>query len=84
MCNIRDDKCKNCQFFSLHRAFCPSATRVLCAVLCTAHSTRVALGHAATPPNNNFTEYFRINIILVRLNCKLADDGRRPKHAAAI
>ena len=40
--------------------------------------------HAATPPHNklrrNFTECFNINIILARLNSKLSDDGRRPKH----
>ena len=30
------------------------------------------------------TEYFNINITLVRLNCKLPDDGRRPKHVGAI
>ena len=44
--------------------------------------------HAATPPHNklgrNLTECFNINITLARLNCKLPDDGRRPKHAGAI
>jgi len=37
-----------------------------------------------TPPNNNLTECLNINITLARLNCKLPDDGRRPKHAGAI
>ena len=62
---------------------------VLCrAVLCTAHNTHAILGHAATQPHNklqrNLTECFNINIILARLNCKLPDEGRRPKHVAAI
>ena len=43
---------------------------------------------AATPPHNklqhNLTECFNINITLARLNCKLPDDGRRPKHVGAI
>ena len=30
------------------------------------------------------TECFNINITLARLNCKLPDDGRRPKHVGAI
>jgi len=51
--------------------------------LCTAHSTHVTLGHAATPPNNNFTECLNINITLTRLSCKLPYDGRRPKHVGA-
>ena len=54
------------------------------AVLRTAHGTHVTLGHAATPPNNNFIECLNINITLARLNCKLPDDGRRRKHVAAI
>jgi len=33
--------------------------------------------------HRNFTEYFYINITLARLNCKLPDDGRRPKHVEA-
>ena len=61
---------------------------VLCALQSTAHSTHAILGHAATPPNNtsrrNFTVCFNINIILARLNCKLPDDGHRPKHVGAI
>ena len=65
-------------------AACPSVTCVLCAVLCTAHSTHVTLGHAATPPNNKLTECLNINKTLARLNCKLPDDGRRPKYAEAI
>ena len=60
---------------------------VLCAVLCTAHNTHATLEHAATPPHNklqhNFTECFNINITLARLNCKLPDDGHRPKHVEA-
>ena len=56
-------------------AACPSIT-------CVLHSTHVTLGHAATPPNNNFTEGLNIDITLVRLNCKLPDDDRRPKHVA--
>ena len=56
--------------------------------LCTAHNTPAILGHAATPPHNkwrrNLTECFNINITSARLNCKLSDDGRRPKHVAAI
>ena len=63
---------------------CPSVTCVLCTVLCKENSTRAILGHAATPPNNNLTECFNINITLARLNCKLPDDGRRPKHVGAI
>ena len=34
--------------------------------------------------HSNFTECFNINITLARLICKLPDDGRRPKHIAAI
>ena len=52
--------------------------------LFTAYSTHVTLGHAATPPNNNVTECLNINITLARLNCKLLDDGHRPKHVGAI
>ena len=33
---------------------------------------------------SNLTECFNINITLARLNCKLPDDGRRPKHVGAI
>ena len=51
---------------------------VLCAVQSTAHNT----------PHNklrcNLTECFNINITLVRLNCKLPDDGRIPRHVGAI
>ena len=32
----------------------------------------------------NFTECFNVNITSARLNCKLPDDGRRPKHVGAI
>ena len=59
-------------------AACPSMACVLCAVLCKAHSSHV------TPPNNNLTECLTINITLTRLNCKLPEDGRRPKHVGAI
>ena len=63
-------------------------TSVLCVVQSTAHSTHAILGHAATPLHNklrrNFAECFNINITLARLNCQLPDDGRRPKHVAAI
>jgi hypothetical protein len=69
-------------------AACPSMACVLCAVQSTAHNTHAILGHAATPPHNklrhNLTECFNINITLARLNCKLPDDGRRPKHVVAI
>jgi hypothetical protein len=73
-------------------AGCPSVACVLCAVqsetLCTAHNTHAILGHATTPPRNklrrNLTECYYINITLARLNCKLPDDGRRPKHVGAI
>ena len=58
----------------------PGVMCVLCAVLCTAHRTHVTLGHAAKPPNNNLAECLNINTNLARLNCKLPDDGRRPKH----
>jgi len=64
-------------------AACPGMACVLCAVLFTAHSTHVALGHAVTPPNKNFTECLKINITLTRLNYKLPDDGRRPKHVGS-
>ena len=54
------------------------------AVLCTVPDTHAILRHGATPPHNklrrNLTECFNINITLARLNCKLPDDGRRPKH----
>ena len=30
------------------------------------------------------TQCLNINITLARLNCKLPDDGRRPKHVGAI
>ena len=33
---------------------------------------------------NNLTECFNINITLARLNCKLPDDGSRPKYVGAI
>jgi len=63
-------------------------TCVFCAVLSTAHNTHTILGHAATQPHRKlrryFTECFNINISLARLNCKLPDDGRRPKHVEAI
>jgi hypothetical protein len=65
-------------------AACPSMARVLFSLQSTVHSTHVTLGHATTPPNNIFTECFNINITLARLNCKLHDDGRRPKHVGAI
>ena len=49
-----------------------------------AHNTHAILGHAATPPHNklglNLTECFNTNVTLSRLNFKLPDDGRRPKH----
>jgi len=65
----------------------PSMARVFCTVH-TAHNTRATLGHAVTPPHNklrcNLTECFNINTILARLNCKLPDDGHRPKHVGAI
>jgi succinylarginine dihydrolase len=68
-------------------AACLSMACVLCAVLCTAHNTHAILRHAATPPYNklrhNFTERFNINITLARHNCKLPNDGRRPKHVGA-
>ena len=63
---------------------CPSVTCVLCAVQSTAHSTHVTLRHAATPPSNNFTECLSISLTLARLDCKLPDDGRRPKHVEPI
>jgi hypothetical protein len=69
-------------------AACPSMACVLCAVLCTAHNTHAIPGHVATPPPNKLrrklNECFNINITLARLNRKLLDDGRRPKHVAAI
>ena len=69
-------------------AACPSMACVLCAVVCTAHNTHDIAGHAATPPHKklrcNLTESFIINISLGRLNCKIPDDGRRPKHVGAI
>jgi len=44
--------------------------------------------HAAKLPHNklrrNLTECFNINTTLARLNCKLPDDGRRPKHVGVI
>ena len=56
--------------------------------LCTAHNAHAILGHAAEPLHNklrrNLTECFNINITLARLNCKLPDDGRRPKRVGAI
>jgi hypothetical protein len=32
----------------------------------------------------NLNECFNINVTLARLNCKLPDDGRIPKHVGAI
>jgi hypothetical protein len=68
---------------SCHNLYC-----VLCAVLCTAHNTHATPGHAATQLHNklqrNPTECFNIDITLARLNCKLPDDGRRPKYVGAI
>jgi hypothetical protein len=34
--------------------------------------------------SNIITDYFNISVTLARLNCKLPDDGRRPKHVGAI
>jgi hypothetical protein len=69
-------------------AACPSMACVLYAVRSTAYNTHAILGHAATPPHNklrcNLNECFNINMTLDRLNYKLPDDGRRPKHIAAI
>ena len=54
------------------------------------HSTHYTaiLEHAATPPHNklrcNLAECSNINITLARLNCKLPDEGRRPKRVGAI
>jgi len=56
----------------------------MCIVCRALHSTQYTSHTAATPPNNNFTECLDINISLARLNCKLPDDGRRPKHVGAI
>ena len=62
-------------------------------ILILKHSVKLRLNavvwqHAATPSRNklrrNFTECFNVNIILARLNRKLPDDGRRPKHVGAI
>jgi len=33
---------------------------------------------------SNLTECLNINITLARLNCKLPDDGHRPKHVEAM
>jgi len=53
------------------------SVRLRCNLLC-----------GATPPHSklqhNLTECVNINITLARLNCKLPDDGRRPKHVGAI
>ena len=61
---------------------------ILCAAPCTAHNKHAILGHAATPPHNksrpNLNEGFNINTTLDRLNYKIPDDGRRPKHVGAI
>ena len=56
----------------------------VCTVCCAEHSTQYTLGHVATPTNNNLTECLNINITLARLNCKLPDDDRRPKHVGQI
>ena len=68
-------------------AVCPSMACAFCAVQSTTHNTQAILGHAATPPHNklrrNLTECFYINVSLARLNCKLPDNGRRPKHVGA-
>jgi len=57
-------------------------------ILCTAHNIHAILGPTATPPTGKLrrklTECFNINITLARLNCKLLDYGRRPKHVGAI
>jgi len=56
-------------------------------VLCSAQHT-IHTAHAATTPHNklrrNPNECFNINITLASLNCKLPDDGRRPKYVGAI
>ena len=69
-------------------AACPSVTCVLCAVQSTAHSTHITPGRTATPLHKklgcNLSECFNINVTLARLNCKLPDDGRRPKHVEVI
>jgi len=41
------------------------------------------LPHHRTTNNDVTTECFNINITLARLNCKLPDDGHRPKHVGA-
>ena len=51
-------------------------------ILILKHSVRLFGGVAACP--NNLTECFNINITLTRLNSKLHDDDRRPKHVGAI
>jgi hypothetical protein len=66
----------------------PSMPCVLCALFCAEHNTHAILRHAATTPRNklrcNLAECFNINLTLATINCKLPDDGRRPKHVGAI
>ena len=66
-------------------AACLSMVCVYCVL---SRNTHAILGHAATPPHNKLrcklTECFSINITLARLNYKLPDDGRRPKHVGSI
>ena len=61
---------------------------LLCGGVAACLNTHAILGHVTTRPRNklrrNLTECVNINISLVRLNCKLPDDGRRPKHVEAI
>ena len=40
--------------------------------------------HTIHTHNIHLTECFNINITLARLNCKVPDDDRRPKHVGAI
>ena len=65
-------------------------------ILILRHSVRLLFGGVAACPSvtcvlfavqsgtYNLTECLNINIILARLNYKLPDDGRRPKHVGAI
>ena len=55
--------------------------------LCTSHSAHTwynMLPHNRIVHNDVLLPIILINVALVRLICKLPDDGRKPKHVAAI
>ena len=59
-------------------------TNVLCSAQHTIHTPFWDMLPHHRKLQRNVSECLYINITLARLNCKLPDDGRRPKHVGAI